>query len=217
MKKIYIIFLTLIMIIPIRISAYYDVDDVRCTSDIKSNLKNLANNIEYRLTKNTIDNSTTYDLIFYNVSEKLYLSVNNVTYKDRINGLIPGSTISIIVYASDQTYCYGYKVLTKNISIPYYNPYFMDSICEGYDDYYLCSENANVKMSYDDFILNMQKYIKSLEVEVEELPEIIVEEPTIWEIIGRYSLYIYTGLVLIFVIVGVILIKKIKNRKERIL
>ena len=217
LKKAIYILLLLLLLFPIKLFAKYDVVDARCTNSIKASLRTDANDVIYRLSKEIKGDKVTYKAIFYNLTKDMYLaSSNGETYNSNvIKDLEPGSTLQIIIYASNSTYCEGYKIITKIISVPYYNKYYKNELCTGYENYYLCKENSNVNLSEKEFEKKMKEYIESLEnKEKEEVkPQ---EEVTKFDIIGFVLLYKYFfigGFLLVLIIISIIIINnKRKNR-----
>lgn len=209
--------LIMLVLFPIKTNAAYEVIDVRCTNEVKKKIREDGQDVVYRLSKVKVDENVTYTAYFYNVSDSIYLKdSNNTIYTNlKIENLKPGSRISVNVYASNKTYCEGYKSSTIIINVPYYNPYFDSELCSGYENYSLCKEHVSVTLTKEEFIEKLNKYKKSLEKEEEE----IVEEPIIEDennIIDFMLEYRYTILIIITLIVStIIIIKLVINEKKR--
>lgn len=215
MKKIiYLLFMFLLL--PLKVGAIHDVIDVRCTNDLKVSLREEGQDVVYRLSKVLNGSDVSYTAYFYNLTENIYLtdSNDNVYLNSKIENLKPGSTLTVNMYASNKTYCNGYKILTKVINVPYYNPYFGSELCSGYENYSLCNENTNVTLSQDEFEKKINEYKESLKEEKEEVvDEIVEEEINSMDLIVRYKYYILGGIALIAIVMAIVAIKK--NRKER--
>lgn len=203
---------------PITTFARYDVIDSRCTNSFKTSLRSDANDVVYRLSKNIEDDKVTYKAIFYNVTKNMYLADSNgKKYSSNIiDGLIPGSTIQVVIYASNNNYCEGYKILTKIINVPYYNKYSKNEMCNGYENYYLCKENSNVNMNEKEFKKRMNEYIESLKnSEKEEIKPQEKEENYI-DVLGyiyEHRLLIIGGLtIILIVLLRTIMKRRTKNR-----
>ena len=217
LKKMYILLLLLLMFLPIKSFAKYEVIDARCTDSLKASLKSDANDVVYRLSKVEKDGIITYNAIFYNLNKNMYLSsIDNTEYTGNIiENLKPGSTIQVIIYASKNNYCDGYKIVTKIINVPYYNKYYKYELCNGYENYFLCKENSNVNLTEEEFNTKMKEYIESLkEKEKEEIkPEEKVEKFNIINFILEYKYYFIAGTLLLTITILIIIIKnKRKNR-----
>ena len=214
-KKLYYLLLAIVLFIPINTFAIYEVIDSRCTNSLKTSLRSAANDVVYRLSKNIDNENVTYKAIFYNLTKDMYLSDNdgNKYSSNVIENLKPGSTIRIIIHASNNNYCEGYKIVTKIISIPYYNKYSKSELCNGYENYYLCKENSNVKLTEKEFEKKMNEYISSLkEKENEEIKPL--DEDTKLSIIDYILEYKYFILGAVFLILITIVIVVINNKKK---
>ncbi len=215
LKKVFYLLLLIILLFPIKSLARYEIIDSRCTDSLKSSLKSDANDVTYRLSKEIKKNKVTYNAIFYNLTKDMYITdANNKKYtSNTISNLTPGSKIQVIIYASSNTYCEGYKIITKIISVPYYNKYYKNEICRGYENYYLCKENSNVNLTEEEFNKKMNEYIESLKVkETEEVkPE---EDATKFDIISFILYYKYFFIGGISLIAITILIVVINNKRK---
>ena len=207
----------LFLLFPIKSLAKYEIIDSRCTDKLKSSLKSDANDVTYRLSKEIKKDKVTYKLIFYNITKDMYLSDNNnKKYTSNvISDLAPGTKLQIVIYASNSTYCEGFKILTKMINVPYYNKYYKEDICNGYENYYLCKENSNVNLTEEQFKNKMSEYIKSIEErEKEEIkPQEEIAKLDIIGFILQYKYFFIGGITLIGIVVLIIIINnKRKNR-----
>jgi hypothetical protein len=160
------ILLILLLVLPTSAHAVYEVIDSRCTTDIKITLRSKASSFTYSVNKININDVVTYDLELLNIDKliKVSNSINNVIYTSDgvINNIEPGTIVKLNIYASDATYCNDYKVSTRLVQIPYYNKYYKNSLCNGYEYYYLCKENSDVRLTDEQFEKNMKAYIDSL-------------------------------------------------------
>jgi len=166
------ILVILLLVLPTSARAVYEVVDSRCTTDIKITLRSKASSFTYSINKINNNDVVTYDLELLNIDKliKVNNSINNVVYTSDgvINNIEPGTIVKLNIYASDATYCNDYNVSTRIIQIPYYNRHYKNDLCNGYEYYYLCKENSNVKLTDEQFETNMKAYIDSLKKPNEE-------------------------------------------------
>lgn len=216
MKKIFLYVLVLILL-PINVFAYEYIDE-RCDTKLKASLKSEAQNLVYRVSKNIVGDDVTYDLKFYNLSGNLkFTDEDGNAYGEVISNLKPGSKVTLYIYGSDSYYCAKFKVLTKTIEIPYYNKYFTSELCEGYESYYLCSENSNVNLTQTEFETKLREYKDSLKKEhVIDTPEPTIEEKTFLDYFLD-NLYIILAALFIILIILIIKIVKDANKDKGIL
>lgn len=217
MKKLtYLLFL--LLIIPIKVGAIHEVIDSRCTNSLKTMLRNEGQEVSYRFSKVKSESDVTYTIYFYNLSENIYMtdSSGNIYTSSKIEKLTPGSSFVINMYASNKTYCEGYKIYSKTVSVPYYNPYFGSDLCKGYENYSLCKENVNVTISQEEFEKKLNSYKESFKEEVNiNNEEEENNEFSLYEFIMRYKYYLTSTLAtLVLIAVIFIIIKKVKKRKN---
>lgn len=214
-KVIFILFFLLIF--PSDTKAVYDVIDVRCTNSLKTSLREEANDFTYRFSKKEIGNEVVYTSYFYNVSDNIDLIDDNGNKynKTQIDNLKQGTTLTINVVASNNTYCSGYKIITKTIKVPYYNKYYGTDLCKGYEDILLCSENEKILYDEEEFIMRLKNYKRDNTYEKEDENkedenEVVIQEK---DFFSTYGHYIIGGILLLTI--GILIkyiVDKIKNK-----
>lgn len=210
MRKYYLLLLLLFLIIPYKVNAYYDVLDERCTLEVRTELQKTASNISYRLYK-VGDENITYNLELYNVPGNIRITdIDGNEIVDVIN-LKPGKSITLNLYANENSYCNGFKVTSLYVGAPYYNKYYKDKLCEGNDDYYLCNENTEVNLSYEEFKKELTDHISDKDNKKQNM-DVVTEKKGVLELINEY---IYIAYIVIFIILLILLIKLIKFVKRK--
>lgn len=212
MKRYTFVFI-LLLFIPVNTFAVHDVIDSRCTTSVKTSLRNEAVEIVYRITRN--DNGL-YNVYFYNTTDNLsIINDKNNTSETVINNLNPGQKLNISIEASTNSYCYGYKITSKTISIPTYNKYYGSDLCVGYEEIDLCSENIVTSLTEDKFKEELEKRKKELEDEITIIDDkISVKSNVILDFIDNYKyVVIYCGF-LILLCLSIYKIIKYKTNKS---
>lgn len=219
MKKIVLILAFLFF--PISVNAYYEVTNPNCTIYLRNELRLKAFEIIYSNEK-YLDNGVVYfRLLVNNIPSELSVKdlETNIVYNDHfvVNKVLPGSIKNFQIYANSNTECNGYNAYTKIVSIPYYNKYSENILCEGYEDYVLCKESSRVNLSLEAFENAMNEYIESIK-EVEEKPnDNIIEEKE--SFIDVFLNFIYDNYITILVsiiivgTIGIVIILLIKRKK----
>lgn len=217
MNKVYfLLFLVLFLLVPIKTSAYYDVLDSRCTTRLKMSFREEADEVTYRLSKNDGD-TITYNLLLYNLSDNLVVkdANGNVIKGNKIEKIEPGTRITLVFYVSNKSYCEDYKASTKIINVPYYNKFYKNDICVGYESYYLCQKNSNIKLSEEEFNKKMNEYIESIKnEEVESKIEIETETDKLVDFLSDYWIYLVSFLLIVFTIIILIFVKSRKKEDD---
>jgi len=119
---------------------------------------------------------------------------------------------------TNNNYCSGYKVISKMINVPYYNPYCGSELCEGLDEYSLCRSDVNVNLTLEEFQTKINEYKESKKTDKDEILDVMVDENN-FDLIGFIIDYKYYILLVLFplLIVLAFIIFKDKSKKRGIL
>ena len=147
-----------------------------CTKEIKNNLKQIAEQIDYetvlnayvkeysdikKLPAGAMKDTYHYSLILYNVMEEFFVEVGeNTKYYNEVKDgklyfnnsfLAGGSNVKIRIYATYKTGCGGELIRVIKFRLPYYNVYSVYPECEGFQDKYkVCSKTSNTSAITND-------------------------------------------------------------------
>lgn len=97
-----------------------------------------------------------FKVTIYNLDPRIYLydrnkQVSYVTPNRELvfNNIKPGTSLEFIVHGND----YGCKeeLMTVNITVPFYNKYYVDELCEKFPDNELCDKWRLVDLTYEEF------------------------------------------------------------------
>lgn len=213
----------LFLFLPIKTKAVYEVIDSRCTTDIKISLREKASVVSYTTNKMN-SKEVTYEIQIFNLDDDIYVlnqSDNKIYTNDDsvIKDIIPGSTVTLSIYGSGNTYCEGYKATTKTVKIPYYNKHSTSDLCNGYESYALCNEFSNINITEEEFKQRMEVYIASLNNKNEENKKDNDEDNSddtvnLANFIVEYNLYISAfGLILLVIYITAIINNSSKKKR----
>lgn len=220
MKKI----LFVIIILFLMPSFVFAKSKTSCNYTLVSNLKKLVSNVNMTYSYRISDGSVYYDITFTNIQPDLYfydkIYDRYYSYDDTNNGVItlseyyPGN-VSFTFY-SRHSECNDEKLSVKSVSLPYYNRYYDDDLCDGIEDYNLCQRWINYNGTYTYFKEQVQNYRYSL-ISKNDNNDIVIKKSFLTKLIEYFTSYYYIILPLsIMIFVGVLyLIKFIKNRLNR--
>ncbi len=211
MKK--ILLLILLCIPYTKVNAFY------CTYQQQARLKGLATNINISYDFDEKSKTFTFNLI--NLNKEIYFidTTNDKTYtytknEIELKGYKSGQKVKFEFY-SNVEFCD--KVLyTYIVTLPTYNPYYKDKVCNGVENYNLCQKWTSHNLSKSAFKEKVNEYKKSLEKSQEEIQEKKEENQISFldNLIKFLLNYYYVFLILIFTIFIVISI--INNKKSNI-
>ena len=221
-----------LLIIMVLFLVNVDADET-CTNNELTRLKELANKVDihydYEIKK---ENNGEEEFIDYNfkivadnlnpelkvvIPEDYYLmKYKEFKYNDSksftIDGFNMGEVVNVEIKAYSNNECAGKTLLTKKISMPYYNSMYNTEECKGFEDFIYCkNEIVEKEITFDEFYNQLDLFKKNKESKTNEEIVDIVEEKN------------DNNLLIIMVIAGIILgiasyfvIKNlVKKRKER--
>lgn len=176
-----------------------------CTYTRMAELKKMASNVNVTYTYTIKDNKATFDIRFANLTNdiSLYDSYNDKNYIQKgeviLSNFQDGQKYRFFI-KSNYNDCRGEVLLTKYVTLPKYNTFYGDPLCEGIEDYVLCQRwgSFNITNHYE-YEVQINKYKASL---IKEKKENIEEkEETFLQKVGSFLLKYY-----IFILLGIIII-----------
>lgn len=228
MKK-YIFFILLLLIVGT--NNVFALDPA-CTVAEQNRLRKLASQvyITYGLSKVELEGggySTGYDVYVSGLTKDFYIYGEDGTFFMSEDGTVatergfePGTSILFPFFASEKGPCRGFQITSRYITLPDYNYYSEESICEGNEEFELCNPMISIdNMDYEIFLKRVEKYAKSKKTEQEKKEEIIIPSTEnlinqVVDFISNYSYYIFLPII-VGGVFGIIIIK-LKERKEMI-
>lgn len=220
MKKLCLVVFSMIAI-ALKTDVYAD-----CSIEKLSSLKVRASNIGYTYYPTYNNDNASFNMVISNTSD-FYIDTidklvsNNIindmyTTKEygeiRLYNLTPGEKYTFYVYSLDDD-CYERNIGTKTITLPTYNNFYGDPVCNGKEEYSLCTRWWNGKLTYEQFVENVNKY--NLQIESDIIEEI--EEPEIGLFDIMLNIYVrYYWIILPTIIIGLSSVIVYKNKKEKL-
>ena len=194
------------------------VNAAACDNTLKVDYQNRAKNITYSYTYN--DSNNTFNLLFTNITDSLYLidMENMQEYRNQgeitIGNVLPGKSYRYGVFTSDQNPCSSSSIYYIYITLPFYNPYYNDSLCDGISSYKYCRKFINKSISYEEFTENVNEYRDYLNSK--DTKE-VVEEETFLEKVFDYITSFYTNyyfiILPVIIIISIVIIIR-QNKKD---
>ncbi len=219
MRKYIIFLLIIIFLIP-------GVKASTCQKEELERLKVLASKVEinynYELKEADGIKYPLYSLTANNLNDDFKVLIikdwYNLDYKEfkrgngnfgTLNGFSEGENITITIKGYVANPCSGQTILTKNIKLPYYNPYSEDANCKKYPDFKYCAEFTTQKLTNDSFHSALKTYLNNLSQNSDDK---INEKKMDWTIM------IYIGIGIILLLALYLLIRFfVKQRRKNTL
>ena len=201
MRKI-LLLLFLFCVFPIKSYAVHEVIDSRCTTELKTKLREEAKDFTYMLSRVDENGNSTYTMHFYAISENLNIvGEKGIIYtNNKIDGLKPGSSFTLNFYANNKNYCESYKAYSRIIKVPYYNKYYNSELCDGYEDFSLCKKDININLSKEEFQKRLNEYKESIKEKPKD--EEVIVEPIVQDV--GFNLYDFVMNNIYYVLYGII-------------
>lgn len=125
-----------------------------------------------------------------------------------------GTKYDFTLYTSNETRCPDNKIITKSITLPYYNDYSQREECNGIEEFSLCQKYyGGVIDSEDYFKTQVEKYRKSLVDNSNKKNDKSIVS-IILAFITNNLLIVIPSIIVIIVIVIFVVIKTIKKKKR---
>ena len=134
--------------------------EASCTYKRISDLKKIASNVNITYTYTIVDNKASFDIRFANLTNDIYLydSFNNKKYNVEgeviLKNYIDGVKYRFFINSNDKD-CKDEQLVTRYVTLPKYNIYYGDPICNGIEDYTLCQKWGSFNINnYDALYLS---------------------------------------------------------------
>lgn len=181
-----------------------------CRYEDLSYYKKLASNINVSYDYEETDNNIIFTVVITNLQPNYYIvDVStgiryNYTGQDiLISGYRSGQSIQYTVYTT-HTNCEDQILNTIRLTLPTYNAFYKDAVCEGVSDYSLCNRWSSHGLDYYAFTRKVNQYKASLnEKEMPNEKEEIPDNSIVQWIIRFVGEYYYIFLVIIIVSSGI--------------
>lgn len=125
-----------------------------------------------------------------------------------------GTKYDFTLYTSNETKCPDNKIITKSITLPYYNDYSQREECKGIEEFALCQKYYGGVIESDDYFkTQVEKYRKSLVDNSNKKNDKSIVS-IILAFITNNLLIVIPSIIVIIVIVILVVIKTIKKKKR---
>lgn len=168
MKKVLSVFILLIILFPSNSKALV------CSDKEKVKFQEMAQNITTTYSYVESNNQVTFNITFSNIPEgfRIYDYTNRkeypyITSEITLTDYKDGNSYRFDYYTND-ILCQYSRLYSSYINLPFYNPYYNDSICSGLN-YKYCNKWQKINMTYEEFIKDVTNYKKSLELSTIDL------------------------------------------------
>lgn len=218
-KYLFLIFLIIFIPNPIKAEEIYTCDYKK-----RARHNSIASNIMFNLDYIEKNNSVEFFITITNLHPEIKIidTINNKTYQYnsldstpkevKISGYKNGTIVKFDLY-SKELICQNNLLFSKYITIPPYNKYYKDPICDDFKEYSLCKKWVKNNLTYEDFKIQVLKYKTKVEEEKKKQEELNKKNNVIIDFLKNNYIYILSTVIVVGV-VSILFIKK-KNKDFR--
>ena len=210
MKKIWLFILMLIL--PVSVFARANT---KCDYSLVSKLKKYASNVNIIYDYKIENNEAIFTVTINNLVPEIYI-LDEVTgtsyYYDNTNNgelVIPGiKNVKKLKYKvlSRNGECANELLLTHYITLPVYNKFSTDPLCEGIENYKLCYTFLDTDITYEEFKKKVEAY-KNKEEEKPDEEKVKTTKKSDWDkfldFMLKYGVYIVALLAILITFISV--------------
>lgn len=218
MKKVFLILELFFVLFPVMVRAY------TCSKEQTSRYEKLASQIHSTYDYRETNDGIVFDIIFHNVHPELYIADYD-TFDYHVKYIAEQGIILAEGYLPSKTY--NFKVLNEksgcdtqiisniSITLPYYNHYYDEPLCEGISEFSLCKKWSNIgNLTEREFKNSVEEYIKQKENIGQNVQDL--KEKTNWDeirdFVAKYYIYIVIVILLIATIIAYLINYNKKNK-----
>lgn len=210
MKKLFLIISILCTMLPSIVKA-------ECSNEEKIELSRIVSNV--KITPVFNEEREKFSIIISNITPSIYFRDMNA----KVDYINKGSEVVLYDVSPNQSYrikffsakpaCYGEALTSSYVSLPGYNKYYKDPLCEGLEDYKICQKWVNYNYSRSKW----EEEVKKIEKPEEKKPEVKPREKEVkgfYDYLGElYEKYYYIVLPIIIIACTIEIAKLYKKEK----
>lgn len=192
-----------------------------CTTEEQEYYKSIEDKYQTTYVFDKESRTYTMTLTYGDISTFTYIIDNSAieyanieSYDDRmvISNLIPGKYGIYVVGTTDSC---DDLFKTEEITLPEYNQYAYDPVCEGIEEFVLCRPTYDKELDYDIFISRVNSYKKN-KANQDKTDNNTEEKPTIKEWFkDNYMYFIYAIIGIVVLLIIALIIKVIYNHERK--
>lgn len=178
-----------------------------CSYERQAELSRIASNLQFSYEYEMHDNGNPdFTVTINNLTDDIYVVDNyGVVFSgtgEKTQNYLNGAEPKFIVYSNDSD-CYGEKLLTSYLNLPKYNWYSQEDICLRNSEYELCAIWYDVSdIAPDQFESLVENYEKSKDNVSVVDENVETQDIEIWELIQQhyYIGFVILGLAILLVV-----------------
>ena len=206
MKRIKYVLFAIVILLSVNVNASKNCDKTEL-----ARIRELSKKVEFDYDYKLENEKAVFTITAINLHEDLKVVImenyynqvykefkNDGTNKGSLKNFKEGEKVTVTIYAFVPNWCSGEKITTKTIKLPYYNHYYSEEKCKGYEGYKYCKQLIDSDISEETFEKGLNAYKMNRDKPKEEVK--VEEDNTMkYIIIGVVSLIVGIGAVVLIV------------------
>ena len=217
MKRIKYLLLLFLLLLTMNVNAK---NESLCEQTEFKRVRELAKKVEFDYEYELVDGKAVFTINAMNLNKELKVQIIDNEYSDdnrefknagnnrgSLKNFKEGERVVVTITAFVPNWCSGEKVYTKVVKLPYYNYYYDEEKCKGYEEYRYCKQLIDSNITQEKFEKGLESFIAKKNKENEK-PQEEEDNKLSYIIIGAVSLVVAIG-------AAVLIIHNVKRIKEK--
>ncbi len=185
-----------------------------CDSKTIIDYRELAGNINIYSDYRMVDGKPLFDVTITNLPKNVYVTDMSTKKTYHYQDFTTENELIIRDYSDNQRInykfyleapgCYGQVLNTRNVSLPNYNEFADDPVCEGAEGYSLCQKWGVISIEYEDFVSRVNDYKAKKQQQENPTPKEDGQslKEMIFNFIGKYYIFLVSGITIIVLLLA---------------
>lgn len=217
MKRIKCLLFLFLLLLTMNVNAK---NDNLCEQTELKRVREIAKKVEFDYEYELVNGKAVFTINAINLNKELKVQIIDNEYSDdnrefknagnnrgSLKNFKEGERVVITITAFVPNWCSGEKVYTKVVKLPYYNYYYDEEKCKGYEEYKYCKQLIDTSITQEKFEKGLESYIENKNKKNKEIQEDDNNKVN-YIIIGAVSFVVAIG-------AAVLIIHNVKRIKEK--
>ena len=190
-----------------------------CENDEYQRLKDLAKKVEFDYDYKLVNGEAEFSINAVNLNSELKVLIiedyyndkykefkDNASHKATLTNFKSGEKVTVTIKGFVPNFCSGKTVATKLIKLPYYNKYYSEEKCKGYEEFKYCKRLIDKNIKEEEFNRLLEEYKKEKDKK-EDTPVVPQND--------NRELYLIIGIASVSLIIITLVVMIIVKRRKK--
>lgn len=187
--------------------------NAECDYQRKAELSRIASNVQFSY---NYDENNDFTVNITNLTDDIYIKDDYDNYMSGVGekqySYNNGDTIRYTIYSNDNN-CKDEEIMTRYLSLPYYNPYSDTSECKEHPDFKYCQRWSNSSVDFDKFNNELIKYKNELHANDDNNDTNISIVESIIDYFKNNIYVIFVIIISLIIIIMIFIMHKFRRKK----